>query len=153
MVSERTLTSRRTREKRFQVHCPSPESIRIMGDKVSAKQTMIKAGVPCVPGSEGALPDDPVTSSVRPRLGYPVIIKAAGGGGGRGMRWCTEAALIHAVQTTKAEAAAAFLATRGLHGEIPCRTRGISKSRSWPTSSETVWVSVTVHAASPSEGH
>jgi acetyl-CoA carboxylase biotin carboxylase subunit len=67
-----------------------------MGDKVSAKQAMIKAGVPCVPGSEGALPDDPKADPPhRQAIGYPVIIKAAGGGGGRGMRVVhTEAALI-----------------------------------------------------------
>ena len=71
---------------------------------------MRKAGIPCVPGSEGALPDIPeeVVKMAR-AVGYPVIIKAAGGGGGRGMRVVhTEAALIHAVQTTKAEAGAAF---------------------------------------------
>ena len=89
---------------------PSPESIRIMGDKVSAKAAMIKAGVPCVPGSEGALPDDnkAIVQAAR-AVGYPVIIKASGGGGGRGMRVVhTEAALIHAVHTTRAEAGAAF---------------------------------------------
>ena len=89
---------------------PTPESIRIMGDKVAAKQAMIKTGVPCVPGSEGALPDDPKEIIRQARaIGYPVIIKAAGGGGGRGMRVVhTEAALLHAVQTTRAEAGAAF---------------------------------------------
>jgi len=81
-----------------------------MGDKVSAKQAMIKAGVPCVPGSDGELPDDPAQiRRIGKAVGYPVIIKAAGGGGGRGMRVVhNEAALIHAVQTTKAEAGAAF---------------------------------------------
>jgi biotin carboxylase len=76
-----------------------------MGDKVSAKQAMIKAGVPCVPGSEGELPDDPVQiRRIARTVGYPVIIKAAGGGGGRGMRVVhTEAALINAVAMTKAE--------------------------------------------------
>jgi len=89
---------------------PTPESIRIMGDKVSAKQAMVKSGVPCVPGSEGALPEDPKEIiRIARSVGYPVIIKAAGGGGGRGMRVVhTEAALIHAVQTTRAEAGAAF---------------------------------------------
>ena len=89
---------------------PTPESIRIMGDKVSAKQAMIKAGVPCVPGSEGALPDNPAEiRRIAKAVGYPVIIKAAGGGGGRGMRVVhTEAALVNAVQMTKAEAQAAF---------------------------------------------
>lgn len=89
---------------------PRAESIRTMGDKVSAKQAMIKAGVPCVPGSEGALPDNPkeIVQTAR-KIGYPVIIKAAGGGGGRGMRVVhTEAALINAVTMTKTEAGAAF---------------------------------------------
>lgn len=89
---------------------PTPDNIRTMGDKVSAKQAMIKAGVPCVPGSDGELPDDPVQiRRIAKAVGYPVIIKAAGGGGGRGMRVVhTEAALINAVQMTKAEAGAAF---------------------------------------------
>ncbi|UOD50179.1 acetyl-CoA carboxylase biotin carboxylase subunit [Orrella daihaiensis] len=89
---------------------PRPESIRLMGDKVSAKQAMIEAGVPVVPGSEGALPDDPQEIvRIAREVGYPVIIKAAGGGGGRGMRVVhTEAALINAVTTTKTEAGAAF---------------------------------------------
>ena len=89
---------------------PGPEAIRIMGDKVSAKQAMIKAGIPCVPGSEGELPDDPAQlKSIAKKIGYPVIVKASGGGGGRGMRVVhTEAALLNAVTMTKAEAAAAF---------------------------------------------
>jgi acetyl-CoA carboxylase biotin carboxylase subunit len=89
---------------------PRPENIRLMGDKVSAKQAMIKAGVPCVPGSEGALPEDPKEIvRIARKVGYPVIIKAAGGGGGRGMRVVhTEAALLNAVNMTRAEAQAAF---------------------------------------------
>ena len=89
---------------------PGPDAIRIMGDKVSAKQAMIKAGVPCVPGSEGELSDDPVQlKRIAKQIGYPVIIKAAGGGGGRGMRVAhTEAALINAVAMTRAEASTAF---------------------------------------------
>jgi len=89
---------------------PRPENIRLMGDKVSAKQAMTKAGVPTVPGSEGALPDDPKeTVRVARKVGYPVIIKAAGGGGGRGMRVVhTEAALLNAVNMTRTEAQAAF---------------------------------------------
>jgi acetyl-CoA carboxylase biotin carboxylase subunit len=89
---------------------PRAETIRLMGDKVSAKDAMRKAGVPCVPGSEGALPDDPAEIiKTAKKIGYPVIIKAAGGGGGRGMRVVhTEAALINAVAMTKAEAQAAF---------------------------------------------
>lgn len=89
---------------------PRPETIRLMGDKVSAKHVMQKAGVPTVPGSEGALPDNPKQVLVTARhIGYPVIIKAAGGGGGRGMRVVhSEAALMVAITTTKAEAKAAF---------------------------------------------
>src|SRR5262252_5099613 len=89
---------------------PRPENIRLMGDKVSAKQAMTKAGVPTVPGSEGALPDDPKeTVRVARKVGYPVIIKSAGGGGGRGMRVVhTEAALLNAVNMTRTEAQAAF---------------------------------------------
>ncbi len=89
---------------------PRPETIRLMGDKVCAKQAMIEAGVPVVPGSPGALPDDPQEILRLAReVGYPVIIKAAGGGGGRGMRVVhTEAALLNAVTMTKSEAGAAF---------------------------------------------
>src|SRR6266568_7049907 len=89
---------------------PRPETIRLMGDKVNAKVAMTKAGVRCVPGSEAALPDD-TTEVIRlaREVKYPVIIKAAGGGGGRGMRVVhTEAALLPAVSLTKAEASAAF---------------------------------------------
>ena len=109
-LSENADFAERVEKSGFQFIGPSPESIRIMGDKVSAKQTMIRAGVPCVPGSEGELPDDPVQiRRIAKSVGYPVIIKAAGGGGGRGMRVVhTEAALINAVQMTKAEAGAAF---------------------------------------------
>jgi len=89
---------------------PHPENIRLMGDKVSAKQAMSKAGVPTVPGSEGALPEDPKEIvRIARKVGYPVIIKAAGGGGGRGMRVVhTEAALLNAVNMTRSEAQAAF---------------------------------------------
>ncbi|MES2282066.1 MAG: acetyl-CoA carboxylase biotin carboxylase subunit [Pseudomonadota bacterium] len=109
-LSENADFAERVEKSGFKFIGPTPDSIRIMGDKVSAKQTMIKAGVPCVPGSEGALPDDATTiKRTAKQVGYPVIIKAAGGGGGRGMRVVhTEAALLHAVQTTKAEAGAAF---------------------------------------------
>ncbi len=89
---------------------PRPESIRLMGDKVSAKQAMIAAGVPCVPGSDGELPDNPKEIiKIARQIGYPVIIKAAGGGGGRGMRVVhTEGALLNAVSMTKTEAQTAF---------------------------------------------
>ena len=109
-LSENADFAERVEKSGFQFIGPTPENIRMMGDKVSAKQAMIKAGVPCVPGSEGELSDDPVViKRTAKAVGYPVIIKAAGGGGGRGMRVVhTEAALINAVQMTKAEALAAF---------------------------------------------
>ena len=109
-LSENADFAERVEKSGFTFIGPTPESIRMMGDKVSAKQAMIKAGVPCVPGSEGELPDDPAQiRRIAKAIGYPVIVKAAGGGGGRGMRVVhNEAALIHAVQTTKAEAGAAF---------------------------------------------
>jgi acetyl-CoA carboxylase biotin carboxylase subunit len=89
---------------------PRADTIRLMGDKVTAKQTMIKAGVPVVPGSDGALPEGPEEIvKIARKIGYPVIIKAAGGGGGRGMRVVhTEAALINAVTMTRSEAQSAF---------------------------------------------
>ncbi|MBS98419.1 MAG: acetyl-CoA carboxylase biotin carboxylase subunit [Oceanospirillaceae bacterium] len=89
---------------------PRAETIRLMGDKVSAIEAMKKAGVPTVPGSDGPLPEDPETlHKVAKRIGYPVIIKAAAGGGGRGMRVVhTEAHLTNAVQVTRSEAKAAF---------------------------------------------
>ena len=109
-LAENADFAERVEKSGFQFIGPTPESIRIMGDKVSAKKAMIKAGVPCVPGSEGELPDDPVQiRRIAKTVGYPVIIKAAGGGGGRGMRVVhTEAALVNAVQMTKAEAGTAF---------------------------------------------
>ena len=109
-LSENANFAERVEQSGFQFIGPTPENIRVMGDKVSAKQAMIKAGVPCVPGSEGELSDDATTNKrIARAIGYPVIIKAAGGGGGRGMRVVhTEAALINAIQMTKAEAGAAF---------------------------------------------
>ena len=89
---------------------PRADTIRLMGDKVSAKKAMIEAGVPCVPGSDGALPGDPnEILKTADKVGFPVIIKASGGGGGRGMRVVEKKEdLIKAVEMTKAEAEAAF---------------------------------------------
>lgn len=89
---------------------PDPEVIRLMGDKVSAIRAMKQAGVPTVPGSGGPLPDDADTClKIAHEIGFPVIIKAAAGGGGRGMRVVhTEASLMSSVQLTKNEAKAAF---------------------------------------------
>ncbi len=109
-LSENADFAERVEKSGFVFIGPRPETIRLMGDKVSAKLAMFKAGVPCVPGSEGALPDDPKEMiKIARTVGYPVIIKAAGGGGGRGMRVVhTEAALLNAVSMTRTEAAAAF---------------------------------------------
>jgi acetyl-CoA carboxylase biotin carboxylase subunit len=89
---------------------PDPDVIRLMGDKVSAIRAMKAAGVPTVPGSGGALPNDRETcQEIAQKIGFPVIIKAAAGGGGRGMRVVhTESALMNSIQLTKSEAKAAF---------------------------------------------
>jgi acetyl-CoA carboxylase, biotin carboxylase subunit len=109
-LSENADFAERVEKSGFAFIGPRPETIRLMGDKVSAKRAMIKAGVPCVPGSEGALPDNPKEIiAIAKKVGYPVIIKAAGGGGGRGMRVVhTEAALVNAVNMTREEAGRAF---------------------------------------------
>jgi acetyl-CoA carboxylase biotin carboxylase subunit len=109
-LSENADFAERVEKSGFVFIGPRAESIRIMGDKVSAKDAMRATGVPVVPGSEGALPDDPrEIVKIARSVGYPVIIKASGGGGGRGMRVVnTEAALLHAVTTTRSEAGAAF---------------------------------------------
>ena len=89
---------------------PKAETIRLMGDKISAKKAMIAAGIPCVPGNgEPLTSDNNANIKMAQEIGYPVIVKASGGGGGRGMRVVhTEAALLNAIALTKAEAAAAF---------------------------------------------
>jgi len=89
---------------------PRPETIRLMGDKIEAIKAMKKAGIPVIPGSDGPLGDDPKTNlAIARKIGYPVIIKAAGGGGGRGMRVVHgDAALSNAISMTRAEAGAAF---------------------------------------------
>jgi len=110
-LSENADFAERVEQSGFVFIGPRPETIRLMGDKISAKEAMKAAGVSCVPGSEGALPEEDSREIVRiaRTIGYPVIVKAAGGGGGRGMRVVhTEAALLNAVATTRAEAQAAF---------------------------------------------
>ncbi|RMC97913.1 acetyl-CoA carboxylase biotin carboxylase subunit [Aquitalea palustris] len=109
-LSENADFAERVEQSGFVFIGPRPDTIRLMGDKVSAKDAMIAAGVPCVPGSAGALPEDPAEIvKIAKKIGFPVIIKAAGGGGGRGMRVVhTEGALINSVQMTRTEAGAAF---------------------------------------------
>ncbi len=109
-LSENADFAERVEQSGFVFIGPKAQTIRLMGDKVSAKRAMQESGVPCVPGSNGALPSDPKTIlKIAKEVGYPVIIKAAGGGGGRGMRVVhTEAALLNAVQMTQQEAQTAF---------------------------------------------
>jgi acetyl-CoA carboxylase biotin carboxylase subunit len=109
-LSENADFAERVESSGFVFIGPKAETIRLMGDKVSAKDAMKAAGVPCVPGSDGALNDDPKEiSRIAKGIGYPVIIKASGGGGGRGMRVVhTEAALLNAVTMTRSEAQSAF---------------------------------------------
>jgi acetyl-CoA carboxylase, biotin carboxylase subunit len=109
-LSENADFAERVENSGFVFIGPTAQSIRTMGDKISAKAAMRKVGIPCVPGSDGALPEDPKEiRRLAAGVGYPVIIKAAGGGGGRGMRVVhTEAALINAVTMTRTEAQNAF---------------------------------------------
>ncbi len=109
-LSENADFAERVEKSGFVFIGPKAETIRLMGDKVSAKDAMKASGVPCVPGSEGALPEDPKEIvKIARTIGYPVIIKAAGGGGGRGMRVVhTEAALLNGVNMTRSEAQSAF---------------------------------------------
>jgi len=109
-LSENADFAERVEKSGFVFIGPRADSIRLMGDKVSAKDAMKRAGVPVVAGSEGALPEDArEIVKIARSVGYPVIIKASGGGGGRGMRVVhTEAALVNAVNTTRQEAGTAF---------------------------------------------
>lgn len=109
-LSENADFAERVEQSGFIFIGPAPDTIRIMGDKVSAINTMRAANVPTVPGSNGTLGDDPDENlRIAKEIGYPVIIKAAGGGGGRGMRVVhTEANLLNAISLTKTEAGSAF---------------------------------------------
>jgi len=109
-LSENADFAERVEESGFIFIGPRAETIRLMGDKVSAIKAMKEAGVPCVPGSDGPLGNDDETNLRLAReIGYPIIIKAAGGGGGRGMREVhSEAHLLNAIALTRSEAKAAF---------------------------------------------
>ena len=88
---------------------PKAEHIRLMGDKIEAKRTAAKLGIPCVPGSSGAVSDDAEALKIAAEIGYPVIVKAAAGGGGRGMKVAENAdALLNAISNAKIEAKSAF---------------------------------------------
>ena len=109
-LSENADFAERVENSGFTFIGPKADSIRLMGDKVSAIRAMKSAGVPCVPGSDGPLSESPEENlRIARDIGYPVIIKAAGGGGGRGMRVVhTEASLLSAITLTQAEARTAF---------------------------------------------
>ena len=109
-LAENADFAERVEESGFVFIGPRPETIRLMGDKISARRAMRQAGVPCLPGTDGPLSEDLDHCRRAARdIGYPIIIKAAGGGGGRGMRVVhNEAALPNAVALTRAEAQAAF---------------------------------------------
>ena len=109
-LSENADFAERVEDSGFIFIGPSPESIRTMGDKVAAIEAMKAAGVPCVPGSDGPLGDDNDTNTqLANKIGYPIIIKAAGGGGGRGMRVVhSDATLSNSIALTKQEAGTFF---------------------------------------------
>ncbi len=109
-LSENADFAERVEKSGFTWIGPTPETIRLMGDKVSAINVMKQAGVPCVPGSDGPLGENAEENfRIARRIGYPVIIKASGGGGGRGMRVVhAEGALLNAIAVTRSEALAAF---------------------------------------------
>ena len=109
-LSENADFAERVEQSGFIFIGPRPETIRLMGDKITAIEAMKAAGVPTVPGSDGPLDDDDErTLKLARQIGYPVIVKAAGGGGGRGMRVVhAEASLLSAISLTRAEAGAAF---------------------------------------------
>lgn len=125
---------------------PKAETIRLMGDKVSAIAAMKKAGVPCVPGSDGPLGDDmDKNRAIAKRIGYPVIIKASGGGGGRGMRVVRgDAELAQSISMTRAEAKAAF-SNDMVYMEKYRRILATSRFRYWLTVRATlsIWRNVT----------
>lgn len=109
-LSENADFAERVESSGFAFIGPRAETIRLMGDKVSAKRAMIASGVPCVPGSPGELSDDiDENRKLAREIGYPVIVKAAGGGGGRGMRVVTEESMLaNAIELTRTEARQAF---------------------------------------------
>jgi acetyl-CoA carboxylase biotin carboxylase subunit len=110
-LSENADFAERVEQSGFIFIGPKPETIRLMGDKVSAIRAMQEAGVPCVPGSDGPLGDEAdETLRIAHQIGYPIIIKAAGGGGGRGMRVVhSEAALLTTLDLTRSEAGSLIL--------------------------------------------
>ncbi|HEU0070759.1 MAG TPA: acetyl-CoA carboxylase biotin carboxylase subunit [Alphaproteobacteria bacterium] len=109
LLSENATFAAMVEEHGFTFIGPSSDHIRMMGDKIIAKETVLAAGVPCVPGSDGALNDEATVRATAKRIGYPVLIKASGGGGGRGMKVAEdESQVMEAYNTARSEAKAAF---------------------------------------------
>jgi len=109
-LSENADFAERVEQSGFIFIGPKADTIRLMGDKISAIKAMKKAGIPCVPGSDGPLGEDPDTlKKTAKKIGYPIIIKASAGGGGRGMHIVhSEANLLKSIALTRSEAASAF---------------------------------------------
>jgi len=146
-LSENADFAERVEKSGFIFVGPRAETIRLMGDKVSAIKVMKASGVPCVPGSDGPLGND-VDENFRiaKDIGYPVIIKASGGGGGRGMRVVhTDASLLNAISVTQTEALAPSATLRSTW-RSSSRSRGTSSSRCSPTTTAMwfTWESATV---------
>ena len=109
LLSENATFAAMVEEHGFTFIGPSSEHIRMMGDKIVAKETMIAAGVPCVPGSAGSLEDPETVRATAKRIGSPVLIKASGGGGGRGMKVAEDdSQVVEAYMSARAEAKSAF---------------------------------------------
>ncbi|MHB1219023.1 MAG: acetyl-CoA carboxylase biotin carboxylase subunit [Alphaproteobacteria bacterium] len=108
-LSERASFASIVEEHGFTFIGPSPEHIAMMGDKLAARARMMELGVPVVPGSDGPVGDETEAATIADRIGYPVLIKAAGGGGGKGIRRANDRAeLMNQVKMAQAEARAAF---------------------------------------------
>ena len=109
-LSENAAFAEQVEKSGFTFIGPTADTIRLMGDKITAIKLMSEAGIPCVPGSNGAVPSDPgAVTALADQIGYPVLIKASGGGGGRGMRVVYQPyELLEAIQTTQQEAQVAF---------------------------------------------
>ena len=147
-LSENADFAERVEQSGFVFIGPKPETIRLMGDKLSAIAAMREAGIPCVPGSDGPIGDAPRdTLRVARDIGYPVIVKAAGGGGGRGMRVVhSEAALLNAVSLTPRRGGGGVRQRRRLPREVPREPGGTSSSRSSPTRTATSCISASATA-------
>ena len=156
-LSENADFAERVEKSGFIFIGPKAETIRLMGDKVSAINVMKKPGVPCVPGSGGPLTDNSDDNlRIARDIGYPVIIKASGGGGGRGMRVVhTEGALLSSIAVTQVGSAGRLRQRPGLHGEIPraAAPHRVPGARRQPRQRDQPGRARLLDAAPPPEGH